>query len=63
MSVIQIVKQRLLGEGTSQNWILCKQKVSSVPKLFENIDRLLETFNSEDQYNLFYTLAHIRGDD
>ena len=38
MSVIQIVKQGLLGEGTSQNWILCKQKVSSVPKLFENID-------------------------
>ena len=63
MSVIQIVKQRLLGEGTSQNWILCKQKVSSVPKLFENIDRLLETFNHEDQYNLFYTVAHIRGDD
>ena len=62
MPVIQIVKQRL-GKSQIQNWVLCKQKVSSVPKLFKHIDKLLETFQENELYNLFYTVAHIREDD
>tara|TARA_R110002074_G_scaffold237359_1_gene409295 strand:- start:8235 stop:10721 length:2487 start_codon:yes stop_codon:yes gene_type:complete len=58
-SNIQIFKQRKTGDSTT--WAACPQKGVSVPSLFANNKKFLDSFKDAERYNLFYTVAHCQG--